>query len=140
MQEFLARIKPKQKKYFTDLRSALLALPEIEESIEIDELRGDWCPAYRLHSSDLVWVHFDDHLWLSLPVEPNFEKKVFQDENLDSQVVEQIKDAEETGGVKYATIAIRSGEELDHAIPLLRHLLFVDFLPLANSSSVLSAS
>lgn len=120
MQEFLARIKPKQKKYFIDLRSALLALPEIEESIEIDELRGDWCPAYRVRSSDLVWVHFDNNLWLSLPVEPNFEKKVFQDENLDSQIVERVKDAEETGGVKYATIEIRSGEELDQAIPLLR--------------------
>lgn len=120
MQEFLARIKPKQKKYFIDLRSALLALPEIEESVEIDELRGDWCPAYRVRSSDLVWVHFDNNLWLSLPVEPNFEKKVFQDENLDSQIVERVKDAEETGGVKYATIEIRSGEELDQAIPLLR--------------------
>lgn len=120
MQEFLARVKPKQRKYFTELRSALLALPEIEESIEIDELRGDWCPAYRVKGSDLLWVHFDDQLWLSVPVEPNFGKKVFQDENLDSQVVDRIKDAEDMGGVKYATLEIRSAEELDQVIPLLR--------------------
>jgi hypothetical protein len=115
----LTRVKPKQKKYFTDLRTALVALPEIEESIEIDELRGDWCPAYRVRGSDLAWVHFDDQLWLSVPVEPNFEKKVLQDENLDSQVVERIKEAEEMGDVKYATLQIRSAEELDEVISLL---------------------
>ena len=120
MQEFLTRVKPKQKKYFTELRTALVALPEIEESIEIDELRGDWCPAYRVRGSDLAWVHFDDQLWLSVPVEPKFEKKVFQDENLDSQVVERIKEAEEMGDVKYATLQIRSAEELDQGISLLR--------------------
>ncbi len=120
MQEFLTRVKPKQKKYFTELRTALLALPEIEESIEIDELRGDWCPAYRVRGSDLAWVHFDDQLWLSIPVEPKFEKKVFQDENLDSQVVERIKEAEEGGDVKYATLQIRSAEELEQVIPLLQ--------------------
>jgi hypothetical protein len=115
----LTRVKPKQKKYFTELRTALVALPEIEESIEIDELRGDWCPAYRVRGSDLAWVHFDDQLWLSVPVEPNFEKKVLQDENLDSQVVERIKEAEEMGDVKYATLQIRSAEELDEVISLL---------------------
>ncbi len=120
MREFLARVKPKQKKYFTELRTALVALPEIEESIEIDELRGDWCPAYRVRGSDLAWVHFDDQLWLSVPVEPTFEKKVFQDENLDSQIVERIKEAEEMGDVKYATLQIRSAEQLDQVIPLLR--------------------
>jgi len=120
LQEFLTRVKPKQKKYFTELRTALLALPEIEESIEIDELRGDWCPAYRVRGSDLAWVHFDDQLWLSIPVEPKFEKKVFQDENLDSQVVERIKEAEEGGDVKYATLQIRSAEELEQVIPLLQ--------------------
>jgi hypothetical protein len=120
MQEFLAKVKPKQKKYFTELRSALLGLPETEESIEIDELRGHWCPAYRVRGSDLVWVHFDEGLWLSVPVEPKFEKKVFQDENLDSRVVERVKDAEEIGDVKYATLEIRSAEELDQAIPLLQ--------------------
>lgn len=120
MQEFLTRVKPKQKKYFTELRTALLALPEIEESIEIDELRGDWCPAYRVRGSDLAWVHFDDQLWMSVPVEPNFEKKVFQDENLDSQIVERIKEAEDVGDVKYATLQIRSSEQLDQVIPLLR--------------------
>jgi hypothetical protein len=120
MQEFLTKAKPKHKKYFTELRSALLALPEIEESIEIDELRGDWCPAYRVKGSDLVWVHFDEEFWLSVPVEPKFGKKVFQDENLDSRVVERIKDAEEMGDVKYATLEIRSSEELDQVIPLLR--------------------
>jgi hypothetical protein len=120
LQEFLTRVKPRQKKYFTELRSALLVLPEIEESIEIDELRGDWCPAYRVRGSDLVWVHFDDQLWLSVPVEPKFGKKVFQDENLDSQIVDRIKDAEEMGDVKYATLEIRSAEELDQVIPLLR--------------------
>lgn len=120
MQEFLTRVKPKQRKYFTELRSALLALPEIEESIEIDELRGDWCPAYRVRGSDLVWVHFDDQLWLSVPVEPKFGKKVSQDENLDSQVVDRVNDAEEMGDVKYVTLEIRSAEELDQVIPLLR--------------------
>jgi hypothetical protein len=120
LQEFLTRVKPKQKKYFTDLRTALVALPEIEETVEIDELRGDWCPAYRVRGSDLVWVHFDEHLWLGVPVEPKFEKKVFQDENLDSQVVERIKDAEVMGDVKYATLQIRSPEQLDQVIPLLR--------------------
>jgi hypothetical protein len=120
LQEFLARVKPNQRKYFTELRSALLALPEIEESIEIDELRGDWCPAYRVKDSDFLWVHFNDHLWLSVPVEPNFGKKVFQDENLGSEVVDRVKDAEEMGGVKYATLEIRSAEELDEVIPLLR--------------------
>lgn len=115
----MTRVKPKQKKYFTELRTALVALPEIEESIEIDELRGDWCPAYRVRGSDLAWVHFDDQLWLSVPVEPNFEKKVLQDENLDSQVVERIKEAEEMGDVKYATLQIRSAEELDEVISLL---------------------
>jgi hypothetical protein len=120
LQEFLARVKPKQRKYFDGLRSALLALPEIEESIEIDELRGDWCPAYRVRGSDLTWVHFDERLWLSVPVEPRFEKKVLQDENLDSRVVEKIKDAEEGGDVKFATLEIQSAEELDQAIPLLQ--------------------
>ena len=120
MQEFLTRVKPKQKKYFTELRTALVALPETEESIEIDELRGDWCPAYRVRGSDLAWVHFDDQLWLSVPVEPKFEKKVFQDENLDSQVVEHVKEAEEMGDVKYATLQIRSAEELDQVISLLQ--------------------
>ncbi len=120
MQEFLTRVKPKQKKYFTELRTALVALPEIEESIEIDELRGDWCPAYRVRGSDLAWVHFDDQLWLSIPIEPKFEKKVLQDENLDSQVVELIKEAEEGGDHKYATLQIRSAEQLDQVISLLR--------------------
>jgi hypothetical protein len=120
LQEFLERVKPQQKKYFTDLRTALVALPEIEESIEIDELQGEWCPAYRVRGSDLAWVHFDEQLWLSVPVEPKFEKKVFQDENLDSQLVEQIKEAEETGDDKYATLQIRSAEQLDQVISLLR--------------------
>ncbi len=120
MQEFLTRVKPKQKKYFIDLRTALLALPEMEESIEIDELRGDWCPAYRVRGTDLVWVHFDNQLWLSVPVEPKFEKKVSQDENLDSQVVERINDAQEMGDVKYASLQVRSAVELDQVIPLLR--------------------
>jgi hypothetical protein len=120
MQEFLAKAKPKHKKYFTELRSALLALPEIEESIEIDELRGDWCPAYRVRGSDLVWVHFDEQLWLSVPVEPKFGAKVFQDENLDSRVVERVKEAEQIGDVRYASLGIGSAEELDRAIPLLQ--------------------
>jgi hypothetical protein len=120
VQEFLAKAKPKQKKYFTELRSALLALPEIEETIEIDELRGDWCPAYRVRGSDLAWVHFDEQLWLSVPVEPKFGTKVFQDENLDSRVVERIKDAEEIGDIRYASLEIGSAEELDRVIPLLQ--------------------
>ena len=120
MQEFLTRIKPKQRKYFTDLRSAVIALPEVEETIEIDELRGDWCPAYRVRGSDLAWVHFDEKLWLSVPVEPSFAKKVFQDENLDSQVVNRVKEAEEMGDVRYATLDVGSPEELDQVIPLLR--------------------
>ena len=120
MQEFLARVKPKHKKYFTELRSAILALPEIEESIEIDEMHGDWCPAYRVRGSDLVWVHFDERLWLSVPIEPRFEKKIFQDENLDSQVVDRVKEAEEMGDVKLATLDIRTADQIDQVIPLLR--------------------
>jgi hypothetical protein len=120
MQEFLTRVKPKQKKYFTELRSAILALPEIEESIEIDEMRGDWCPAYRVRGSDLVWVHFDERLWLSVPIEPRFEKKIFQDENLDSQVVDRVKEAEEMGDLKLATLDIRTADQIDQVIPLLR--------------------
>lgn len=120
MQEFLTRVKPKQRKYFTELRTALLAFPEIEESIEIDELRGDWCPAYRVRGSDLAWVHFDDQLWLSVPVDAKFEKKVAQDENLDSRVIQRINEAEDMGDVKYASLQIRSAEELEQIIPLLR--------------------
>lgn len=120
MQELLARIKPKQRKYFTDLRSAVTALPEVEETIEIDEIRGDWCPAYRVRGTDLAWVHFDEKLWLSIPVEASFAKKVLQDENLDSQVVDRVKEAEDIGGVSYATLEVRSSEELDQVIPLLR--------------------
>ncbi len=120
MQEFLAKVKPKQKKYFINLRSALRLLPETEETIEIDEVSGEWCPAYRVKGSDLVWVHFDEHLWISFPVEPNFEKKVLQDENLDSEVVDCVKEAEDTGGVKWATVEIKKGERVDQVIPLLK--------------------
>lgn len=120
MQEFLSRVKPKQKKYFSALRSALKALPEIEESIEIDEIYGDWCPVYRVKDSDLVWVHLDERMWLSLPVEPNFEKKVFQNEDLDSNVVDRVKEAEEAGEIKLATLEIKSSEELDQVMPLLQ--------------------
>lgn len=98
----------------------MTGLPEVEESIEIDEIRGDWCPAYRVRGSDLAWVHFDEKLWVSVPVEANFAKKVFQDENLDSQTVNRVKEAEDLGDVKYATMDIRSNEELDRVIPLIR--------------------
>ncbi len=120
MQEFLAKVNPKQKKYFTQLRTALHSLPEIEETIEIDEISGEWCPVYRVRGSDLVWVHFDEHLWINFPVEPNFEKKVLQDENLDSEAVDLIKEAEETGGVKWATMEMKSATQLDQIIPLLK--------------------
>ncbi len=120
MQEFLAKVKPKQKKYFTHLRSALRVLPETEETIEIDEVSGEWCPAYRVRGSDLVWVHFDEHLWINFPVEPKFEKKVLQDENLDSYVVDCVKEAEEAGGEKWATVEIKSNESVDQVIPLLK--------------------
>ncbi len=120
MHEFLAKVNPKQKRYFTQLRTALRVLPEIEESIEIDEISGEWCPAYRVKGSDLVWVHFDEHLWINFPVEPNFEKKVLQDENLDSYIVGCVKDAEETGGVKWATVEIKSVERVDQVIPILK--------------------
>jgi hypothetical protein len=125
MQEFLAKVNPKQKKFFTELRSKLRALPDIEESIEIDDVSGEWCPAYRVKGSDLVWVHFDEHLWVNFPVEPNFEKKVLQDENLDSAVVESVKEAEVSGDQKWATVEIKSTENLDQVIPLLemRHAI-----------------
>ncbi len=119
MQDFLAKVKPKQKKYFTQLRSALRAHPDVEETIEIDELSGEWCPAYRVKGSDLVWVHFDEHLWVNFPVEANFEKKVLQDENLDNYVVDCVKEAEESSGVKWATVEIKSGEHVDQVVPLL---------------------
>ncbi len=120
MQDFLAKVNPKQKKYFTQLRTALRTLPEIEESIEIDELSGEWCPAYRVKGSDLVWVHFNDHLRVNFPVEPNFEKKVLQDENLDNYVLDCVKEAEELSGVKWATVEIKSAEQVDQVIPLLK--------------------
>ncbi len=120
MQEYLAKVNPKQKKYFTQLRSALRVLPEIEETIEIDEVSGEWCPVYRVKGSDLVWVHFDEHLWINFPVEPNFEKKVLQDENLDSEVVDCVIEAEESGDVKWATAEIKTAQQLDQIIPLLK--------------------
>lgn len=119
MQEFLEKVDAKQKKYFIQLRSKLRALPEIEETIEIDEVSGEWCPAYRVKGSDLVWVHFDEHLWVNFPVEPNFEKKVLQDENLDNYVVDCVKEAEQTGSEKWATVEIKSGENVDQVVPLL---------------------
>jgi hypothetical protein len=119
MREFMAKVGPKQKKYFTALRSALLALPEIEESIEIDEIEGEWCPAYRVRGSDLVWVHLNDRLWLSFRVEPNFEKKVAQDENLDSRAIDAVTGAEDSGGVKMVKIDIRTSDDLDLILPLL---------------------
>jgi hypothetical protein len=118
--EFLEKVNPNQKKYFTTLQTALLALPEIEESLEIDDMEGEWCPAYRVRGSDLVWVHFDERLWISFPVEPKFEKKVAQDENLDSEIMDAVKDAEESGGVKTVKMHIKSAEEVDSVIPLLR--------------------
>ncbi|HKM77070.1 MAG TPA: hypothetical protein VJZ32_11705, partial [Candidatus Bathyarchaeia archaeon] len=90
MREFLTRVNPKQKKIFSKLQSEILALPETVESIEIDDIEGEWCPAYRVRGSDLLWVHFDEHLWINFPVEPAFEKKVLQDENLDSHIIESV--------------------------------------------------
>ena len=120
MQEFLAKVKPKQKKVFSDLRTAIIALPETQESIEIDELSGDWCPAYRVRGADLVWVHLVDRLWVHIPIEPDLEKKVLQDENLDSTIVEEVKDAEETGGVKLAKLEVKSTGEVEQIMPLLK--------------------
>jgi len=120
LQEFLARIKPKQRKFFTELRSALLSLPEIEESLEIDEQGGDWCPAYRVRGGDLAWVHFQGRVSVSIPVEASFAKRVFQDENLDSRVVECVKEAEDFGEIKCAKVEVRSEQELDSVIPLLK--------------------
>jgi len=120
MQEFLEKVNAKQKKYFSQLRTNLRTLPEIEETIEIDEVSGEWCPAYRVRGSDLVWVHFDEHLWVNFPVEPNFEKKVLQDENLDSYVVDCVKEAEDTGGEKWATVEIKSGEVVEQLVPLFQ--------------------
>jgi hypothetical protein len=119
MEEFLEKVNAKQKKFFIQLRSKLRTLPEIEETIEIDEVSGEWCPAYRVKGSDLVWVHFDEHLWVNFPVEPNFEKKVLQDENLDNYVVDCVKEAEQTGSEKWATVEIKSGENVDQVVPLL---------------------
>ena len=119
MREFMTKLSTSQKKSFTALRSALLALPEIEESIEIDELEGEWCPAYRVRGSDLVWVHFDEHLWLSFPVEPNFEKKVAQDENLTSRSIDLVTEAEEIDGVKVAKMNIKTDNDVEQVLPLL---------------------
>jgi len=119
MQEFLEKVNAKQKKYFIQLRAKLRTLPEIEETIEIDEVSGEWCPAYRVKGSDLVWVHFDEHLWVNFPVEPNFEKKVLQDENLDNYVIDCVKEAEQSGNEKWATVEIKSGENVDQVVPLL---------------------
>jgi hypothetical protein len=119
MQEFLEKVNPKQRKYFTQLRSKLRSLPDVEETIEIDEVSGEWCPVYRVNGSDLVWVHFDEHLWLNFPVEPKFEKKALQDENLESRVIECVKDADDTGGEKWATVELKSGDQVDQVLPLL---------------------
>ena len=119
MQEFLEKVNPKQKKYFALLRSKLRSLTDVEETIEIDEVSGEWCPVYRVKGTDLVWVHFDEHLWINFPVEPKFEKKALQDENLDGGIVESLKDAEETGGEKWATIEIKNGDRVDQLLPLL---------------------
>ncbi|HYB84651.1 MAG TPA: hypothetical protein VED86_04925 [archaeon] len=119
MEEFLEKVNPKQKKYFMQLRSQLRNLPDVEETIEIDEISGEWCPVYRVKGSDLVWVHFDEHLWLNFPVEPKFEKKALQDENLESRMIECVKDAEETSGEKWATVELKSGDQVDQVLPLL---------------------
>ncbi len=110
----------KTEEVFHAITNGTPELPETEESIEIDEVSGEWCPAYRVKGSDLVWVHFDEHLWINFPVEPNFEKKVLQDENLDSEVIDCVKEAEETGDVKWATVEIKSSDRVDQVIPLLK--------------------
>jgi len=127
MQEFLARVKPKQKKIFSSLRSSLIALPEVEESLEIDDFSGEWCPAYRVRGTDLARVRFEDQLAVAFPVEPNFEKKVYQDENLDSAVVEQVKEAEESGETKWASVDIRSADDVESVFPVLklRHSILI---------------
>jgi hypothetical protein len=119
MQDYLEKVNPKQKRYFVQLRSKLRSLPDVEETIEIDEVSGEWCPVYRVKGSDLLWVHFDEHLWVNFPVEPKFEKKALQDENLDSNLIEYVKDAEDTGGEKWATVEIKSGDQVDQVLPLL---------------------
>jgi hypothetical protein len=120
MQEFLEKVSPKQKKFFTELRAKLREFPDIEESIEIDDVSGEWCPAYRVKGSDLVWVHFDEHLWVNFPVEANFEKKVLQDENLDGAVIDSVKEAESYGDAKWAKIDIKSTDNLEQVVPLLQ--------------------
>jgi len=119
MREFLTRVNPKQKKLFGSLQTAILALPETTESIEIDEIEGEWCPAYRVRGSDLVWVHFDEHLWINFPVEPAFEKKALQDENLDRHIIESIQEAEDNGDVKWAKIQLRYDKEIEDVMTLL---------------------
>ena len=120
MQDFLAKVNPKQKKVFTSLRSAIKTLPEVEESLEIDEVSGEWCPAYRVRGSDLVWVRFQDRMSVSFPVEPNFEKKVYQDESLDSSVVEQVTEAQESGDVKWANVDVKTADDVDSLFPVLK--------------------
>lgn len=120
MQELLAKVKPKEKKYFTELRTALQGLPETQETVEIDDVSGAWCPVYRVRGSDLVWVHFDEHLWVNFPVEPNFEKKVLQDENLDGGVIEGVREAEINAGEKWATIEIKTSDRVDAILQLLK--------------------
>lgn len=120
MHDFLQKIKPKQKKMFTLLRSEIVALPEIQESMEIDEASGDWCPAYRVRGADLAWVHLVDRLWVHIPIEPGLEKKVLQDENLDSELVEQVKDAEESDGMKLAKLEVKSSEGVEQLMPLIK--------------------
>ena len=120
MREFLEKVHPKHKKYFTAILKALLELPETQESVEIDDMEGEGCPAYRVRGSDLVWVHFDERLWISFPVEPNFEKKVAQDENLDSVAMGAVQEAEEIAGVKTVKMDIKSNEEIESVMPLLR--------------------
>lgn len=120
MQEFLEKIKPKQKRIFSLLRSEIVALPETQESLEIDEASGDWCPAYRVRGTDLAWIHLIERVWVHIPIEPSLEKKVIQDENLDSDLIERVKDTEEADGVKVAKLDVRSEDGVEQLMSLIR--------------------
>jgi hypothetical protein len=65
-------------------------------------------------------VHLTDRLWVHIPIEPSLEKKVLQDENLDSELIEKVSESEENDGVKLAKLEVKSIDSIDQVMSLLK--------------------
>lgn len=50
----------------------------------------------------------------------NSRKRCFKTETLDSVVLEQVKDADEIGGVKVAKLEVKSAPDIEQIMPLLK--------------------